>query len=823
MTENKPALKSKDRMKIAKVIAGKDASTVKPLVEKLKVCVAGMDDLRNRYNIRRKELSDKIAAEKAKTAPKEEIRTPDAEQHAEPVDSAAKSVETENPAANDISVAKDTEDGKVDASAYGNIRVEDFVGSTKRTTAVSSAASAEARKTESKPPIKSDDAKKKFTTFGKKKSFDEGGNKRGLNKKEKIKKGYEHVFTSLEYDDVSGDIMKVRVRKSGSDRDRRKHETIQTQMVIDHAVMTSEQITVKQLSEKIGKTVPEILKKLMLEFSIMKTINDDLDFETAELVSLEFGVKLELKVEQTSEEKLISFHNDETEEDQDPALLKPRPPIVTIMGHVDHGKTSILDYIRKAHVAAGEAGGITQHIGAYTIKVPHEGETRAITFLDTPGHEAFTAMRARGANVTDIVVLVVAADDGIMPQTVEAINHAKAANVPIIVAINKMDKPGANPDKVLQQLADNGLISEDWHGDVPTVKVSAKTGMNINVLLDNILTLAEVSELKANPERTAKGTIIEAKLDKGKGPVATVLVQNGTLHIGDFIVAGTAVGRVRAMFDDKGNEVKSALPSSPVSILGLQDVPNAGDQMMVVTDEKLSREVAEERKTREKIEKLQMKKATLEDVFSRIEEGKLKGLNLIVKADVQGSVEAVKASLLKLSNDEVKVHVVHSGVGAINESDISLATATKAVIIGFNIRPDANAKALAEKDGVDIKLYRIIYDAINDVQLAVKGMLAPTYQETYLGRAEVRQIYRITGVGTIAGCMVKDGKIVKGAKARLIRDSVVVTETSVASLRRIKDDVKEVLAGFDCGIGLEKYGDINEKDIIEVYEMEEIK
>ncbi|MBO4538948.1 MAG: translation initiation factor IF-2, partial [Clostridia bacterium] len=506
------------------------------------------------------------------------------------------------------------------------------------------------------------------------------------NKKEKIKKGYEQNQSSIEYDEISGEITKIRVRKSGVN-EKKKHAPV-VAAVIDHAVITSTDITIKQLSEKIGKSVAEIIKKLFFEYQIVKTINDNIDFDTAELISSDFGVTLKLELEKTSEEKLIEFHD---ENDDDAANKVVRPPIVTIMGHVDHGKTSILDYIRKSHVASGEAGGITQHIGAYTIQVPADnGEKKTITFLDTPGHEAFTAMRARGANITDIAVIVVAADDGIMPQTVEAIHHAKAAGVQMIVAINKMDKPTANPDKILQQLADNDVLVDEWNGDVPAVRVSAKTGQNIDQLLDVILMVAEMQELKANPDRSAHGTIIEARLDKGKGPVATVLVQNGTLHTGDFIVAGMAIGRVRAMFDDKGRSVSKATPSMPVSVLGLQEVPNAGDQMMVVVDEKLSRQVVEERKAKEKIEKLKARKTSLEDVFSRIEEGKLKDLNLILKADVQGSVEAVKASLLRLSNDEVKVHVVHSGVGAINESDVSLADTTNAIIIGFNIRPDTN-------------------------------------------------------------------------------------------------------------------------------------
>ena len=813
MSENKPTAKNYDMFNLGKIIASKDTTVVKPIMAKLKTLLSETENLRNVYLDKRQDFSDKINSEKVKTQQPSALTE-------------EKIVKTENEPNIVENVAEDTKsDSNITATTeekpisggIASFTVDDF----KRAGQQEKKNNYTVVKTyERTQPIKSDD------NFGKKKNAEPIKNnkkrvqeeKKPLNKKEKIRKGYEQNHSSVEYDELSGEIMKVRVRKSF---DKKKPSVTPTQMVITHAVVNSEMITIKQLSEKIGKSAPEIIKKLFLELSMIKTINDNIDFETAALIADAYGITLEQKIEQTSEEKLISFHSDDSADD--PASLVTRPPIVTIMGHVDHGKTSILDYIRKASVAAGEAGGITQHIGAYTITVPYDGENRAITFLDTPGHEAFTAMRARGANITDIVVIVVAADDGIMPQTVEAINHAKAANVPIIVAINKMDKVGANPDRVLQQLADHGIMSEEWMGDVPTVRVSAKTGMNIDKLLENIILTADISELKANPSRSAKGTILEAKLDKGKGPVATVLVQNGTLKVGDFLVAGTAIGRVRAMFDDKGRQVAKALPSMPVSILGMQEVPNAGDQMMVVNDEKLSREVAEERKAREKIEKLQTKKATLEDVFSRIEEGKLKDLNLILKADVQGSVEAVKQSLLKLSNDEVKVHVVHSGVGAINESDVSLADTTNAIIIGFNIRPDSNARNAAEKIGVDIRLYRVIYDAIDDVEKAIKGMLAPTYKEVYLGRAEVRQIYKISSVGTVAGCMVKDGKVTRNAKVRLIRNGVMVVETEIASLRRIKDDVKEVLSGFDCGICLEKYNDIHIDDIIEAYTMEENK
>ncbi len=818
MSENKATIKNYDRANIRKMIVDKE-ETVKVLMEKIKKSSASLEALRDAYNAGRKLFVDKLEEEKANKLVEEKKAL---EEKAQETSSENKVVETQisETITPNAPISAQSEEEKPGVETIPRFTVEDFTAAQKTAKKNNYTVVQTYEKPQTAKPADNFSAlKKKPLTQPDKSVKKRGEEKKPLNKKERIKKGYEQNHSCVEYDELSGEIMKVRVRKSG-DRDKKKQSVSPAQMVITHAVINSENLTIKQLSEKIGKSAPEIIKKLFLELGIMnKTINDNIDFDTAELIAAAFNITLELKVEQTSEEKLISFHNDETADD--PASLVVRPPIVTIMGHVDHGKTSILDYIRKANVALGEAGGITQHIGAYTISIPYDGENRSITFLDTPGHEAFTAMRARGADITDIVVIVVAADDGIMPQTIEAISHAKAAKVPIIVAINKMDKVGANPDRVLQQLADNGLVSEEWMGDVPTVRVSAKTGMNIDVLLENILATAEVSELKANPERSAKGTIIEAKLDKGKGPVATVLVQNGTLKVGDFMVAGTATGRVRAMFDDKGRQVTSAAPSTPVSVLGLQEVPNAGDQMMVVKDEKLSREVAEERKAKEKIEKLQMKKATLEDVFSRIEEGKLKDLNIILKADVQGSVEAVKQSLLKLSNDEVKVHVVHSGVGAINDSDVGLAFTADAIIIGFNVRPDQNARASAEKNGVDIRLYRVIYDAINDVEKAIKGMLAPTYKEVYLGRAEVRQLYKISSVGTIAGCMVKDGKVTRNAKVRLLRNGVVVTETAIASLRRMKDDVKEVVAGYDCGIGLEKYNDIHVDDVIEAYTMEE--
>ena len=620
-------------------------------------------------------------------------------------------------------------------------------------------------------------------------------------------------------------IMKETVRAAGGldDEWRRSKKPKKSQAAqarpepvkIEKAFMTAEKITVKDLSERIGKPAAEIIKKLLL-LGIMATINQELDYDTALLVCSEFGIELEMKMEKTSEEMLME---ENVEEDSEENLL-PRPPVVTIMGHVDHGKTSLLDCIRRTHVTAGEAGGITQHIGAYTAEI----HGQQITFLDTPGHEAFTAMRMRGAQCTDIVVLVVAADDGIMPQTVEAINHSKAAGVPIIVAINKMDKPTANPDRVKQELTEHELVPEDWGGDVICEPVSAQTEFGIENLLEDILLTAEMKELKANPNRPARGTIVEARLDKGRGPVATLLVQNGTIHVGDTIVAGTAYGRVRAMVNDKGQRITEAGPSMPVEIIGFNDVPDAGDLLYVSSDDKLSRQVAEER--RDKIRAAQIKamqKTTLDDLFSQMQEGEIKDLNVIIKADVQGSVEAVRSSLEKLSNDEVRVRSIHGGVGAINESDIMLATSSNAIVVGFNVRPDAKARAMAEREGVDVRLYRIIYDAIEEVKAAMKGMLAPKFKEVILGHAEIRNTFRVSGVGTVAGCMVTDGIMRRNGKVRLLRDNVVVFEGNLDSLKRFKDDAREVAAGYECGIGLEGYNDMKEQDVIECFIMEEIE
>ncbi len=583
---------------------------------------------------------------------------------------------------------------------------------------------------------------------------------------------------------------------------------------IEKAYMTAETITVRDLSERIGKPAGEIIKKLMM-LGIIATINNDLDFDTATLVASEFGVELEMKLAETAEDALEKEDVEDAEEQ-----LVSRPPVVTIMGHVDHGKTSLLDYIRNAHVTAGEAGGITQHIGAYTAEL----NGRRITFLDTPGHEAFTSMRLRGAQATDIAVLVVAADDGVMPQTIEAISHAKLAGVEIIVAINKMDKPGANPERIKQQLTEYELVAEDWGGDTVMVPVSAITGEGVDQLLEMILMVADLQDYRANPNRKARGIIIEARLDKGRGPVATVLVKNGTLHVGDTIVAGTAYGRVRAMMNDKGDRVKEAGPSDPVEVIGFNDVPDAGDQIMAVEDEKLSRQVAEERKDKLRAALIKSQtKTTLDDLFSQISAGEIKDLNIVIKADVQGSVEAVRQSLEKLSNEEVRVRCIHGGVGAINESDVVLANASNAIIIGFNVRPDNNARDMAEREKIDVRLYRVIYQAIEDVENAMKGMLAPKFKEVLLGHATVRQPFKVSGVGTIAGSYVTDGKIARNAQIRLLRDNIVIHEGKIDSLKRFKDDAKEVNTGYECGIGIQNYNDIKENDVIECFIMEEIE
>ena len=578
-------------------------------------------------------------------------------------------------------------------------------------------------------------------------------------------------------------------------------------------VTIGEEITVGELAAAMKKTAAEVIKELM-KLGMFASVTQTIDYDTAEIVATEMGCKVERAVVVTIEERIMDISED-TEE-----TLKPRSPIVVVMGHVDHGKTSLLDAIRNAKVASGEAGGITQHIGAY--RVNHEGNE--ITFLDTPGHAAFTSMRQRGAMATDIAILVVAADDGIMPQTIEAINHAKAAEVQIIVAINKMDKPEANPDRIKQQLTEHGLVPEEWGGDIICVPVSAKTHDGIDELLANVLLIAEMQELKANPDRKGKGVVIEARLDKGRGPVATLLVQNGTLRSGDIIVAGTSVGRVRVMLDENGRTVKEAGPSVPVEITGLDEVPAAGDNFDAVSDERLARQLVEQRKQKAKDEIFKAtQKVTLDNLFIQLEQGEVKDLNVIVKADVQGSVEAVRESLVKISNEEVRVNVIHGGVGAINESDEMLAATSGAIIVGFNVRPDPVAKEAAERDGVEIRLYRVIYDCIDEITAAMKGMLAPKFREVIMGELEVRQTYKVSGVGTIAGCYVKNGKITRDAKVRVVRDGIVVAEDEIGSLRRFKDDVKEVADGYECGVGLEKFADIKEGDIFEAFKMEEYR
>ncbi len=610
-----------------------------------------------------------------------------------------------------------------------------------------------------------------------------------------------------DFDENKSGYRKLRVKKD-------KQKTAQT-IKIEHAVVTTDEIPLKVLSEKLGVGAAEITKRLFKE-GIMKTVNESVDYDTAALVAAGLGIELEYKPEKTAEEVLFEQQADTVEEIES---LVPRAPVVTVMGHVDHGKTSLLDYIRNSSIASGEAGGITQHIGAYTVTVNGKG----ITFIDTPGHEAFTAMRARGAQVTDIVILVVAADDGIMPQTVEAINHAKAAKVDIIVAVNKMDKTGANLEKVKTDLTNYGLTPEEWGGDTIVCPISCKTGQGIDTLLESLLLKAEMKELLANPAREARGVIIEARLDKGKGPVATVLVQNGTLHTGDNLVTGTVTGKVRAMIDDRGRTVKEAGPSMAVNVLGLEYVPNSGDTINAVSAELMKQVQAERKRKVSDDMTTRFAKAKIDDPFAGIEDENLKTLNLIIKGDVQGSVEAIKQSVLKLTNSEVQVKVIHSAAGAINESDVMLAESSNAIILGFNVRPDAKAKTLAERSKVDVRSYRIIYDLLDDMEAALKGMRTPKYQEILLGKCEVRQTFKITGVGNIAGCYVLDGKIVRGGKLRIYRDNILVVEGGVKQLKRFKDDVKEVAAGFECGCAIEGFNDIKIGDIIECYLIEEVR
>ncbi|BFL41224.1 translation initiation factor IF-2 [Agathobaculum sp. NSJ-28] len=578
-------------------------------------------------------------------------------------------------------------------------------------------------------------------------------------------------------------------------------------------VMIPDEISVGELASRMKRTAADVIKGL-IKLGVMASISEIIDFDTAAIVAEEMGCKVEKEVHITIEERLFDESEDREED------LVPRDPVVVVMGHVDHGKTSLLDAIRKTKVTEGEAGGITQHIGAYRVAV----DGKPITFLDTPGHAAFTSMRARGAQVTDIAILVVAADDGVMPQTIEAINHAKAANVPIIVAVNKIDKQGANPDRVLQQLTEYEIVPEEWGGDTIVCNISAKFGQGIENLLEMVLLTAEVADLKANPNRKAHGTVIEAKLDKGRGPVATLLVQNGTLHTGDTVIAGKAVGRVRAMTNDDGKRIQEAGPSVPVEIIGLAEVPGAGDIFDAVDDEKMARELVEQRKDKEKEERnKQFHKVTLDNLFASIQEGEMKELNIIVKADVQGSVEAIRSSLEKLSNDEVRVKVIHGAVGAINESDVMLAAASGAIIVGFNVRPDRTATDSAAQQGVDMRMYRVIYDAIEEMEQAMKGMLEPKFKEVVLGHAEVRQVFKITGAGAVAGCYVQDGKIQRNAEVRVVRDGIVFHEGHLNTLKRFKDDVKEVASGYECGMSIENYNDIKENDVIECFVMEEVK
>lgn len=642
---------------------------------------------------------------------------------------------------------------------------------------------------------------------------------------DKYNQRYEQIAPAGKYSNDKYSTKKQKINQKSAQRNKQKYsnkrETEQDKLrrlELERArkqqlrVRIPDVIAVGELATRLKVTATEVIKKLMM-LGVMATINEEIDFDTASLVAEELGAKVEHEVIVTIEERLI-------DEDDGAEDTQERCPVVVVMGHVDHGKTSILDRIRNAHVTAGEAGGITQHIGAYQVQ--YEGKD--ITFLDTPGHEAFTAMRARGANITDIAILVVAADDGIMPQTVESINHAKAAGVSVIVAINKMDKEGANPERVKEELTKYGMVCEEWGGDIICVPVSAKTGEGIDELLENILLVAETSELKANPDRRAKGTVVEARLDKGRGPIATLLVQNGTLHTGDVIIAGTAVGRVRVMSNDKGVPVETAGPSVPVEITGLAEVPEAGDIFNAVEDERLARELVEQRKHEAKQAKFnEYQKVTLDNLFSQIEQGEMKELSLIVKADVQGSVEAVTQSLEKLSNEEVRVRVIHGGVGGIKENDVMLASASNAIIIGFNVRPDQTAEEIAARDKVDIRTYRVIYDAIEEIETAMKGMLAPKYREVVMGRIEVRQVYKISNVGAVAGAYVLNGKVTRQCEIRVVRDGIVIAEDKMSSLKRFKDDVKEVGESYECGITLEKFRDFKEGDIFEAFIMEEYR
>ncbi len=638
--------------------------------------------------------------------------------------------------------------------------------------------------------------------------YDERFDRMAGDKAEKMKRGKEKIGSRNKRQNNPA----ASAKRRQEERDKMQRLQFEIAKKAPTRVQIPDEISVQELASRMKKNGAEVVRKLV-KMGVMAGLPDIIDYDTAALVAMEFNCRVEHEVVVTVEEKLIDDHVDTEDE------LKPRAPVVVVMGHVDHGKTSLLDYIRNTKVAAGEAGGITQAIGAYVVDI----DGNPVTFLDTPGHEAFTSMRARGAMVTDVAILVVAATEGIKPQTVESINHAKAANIPIVVAINKMDLPGANPDRVKQQLTEYDLVPEEWGGDTIVCPISAKTGKGVDELLEMLALQTEMLSLRANPARAASGTVIEARLDKGRGPIVTVLVQNGTLKQGDVIIAGTAVGRVRTMTNDKGEKVTEAGPSVPVEIAGMSEVPNAGDTFNAVADERMARDLVEERKAKEKLASGSApKKVSLDDLFARIHEGEMKDFNIIVKADVKGSAEAVKASLEKLSNEEVRVRVIHCGVGAINESDVMLATTSNAVIVGFNVRPDNAARESANRSKVDIRLYRVIYDCINEIELAMKGLLAPKYEEKILGHAEVRQTYKVSKVGTVCGCYVLDGKIQRNSKVRVLRDNVLVYEGDLASLRRFKDDVREVAAGYECGMQVDKFNDIKEKDVIECFVMEQI-
>lgn len=662
-----------------------------------------------------------------------------------------------------------------------------------------------------------EEKEEKTTDTKKKDSSKKNTVERDKPKTQKTKPADDNAYDPTDRKDNNKDARnKKNKKKKKSNQNTHNHNHSASMENTEKEIEIGDKIVVKDFAEKIGKSVTDVISKL-ISLGVMAAMHQEIDFETAEIIASEYGITVKSEVENAGEDNELEDLIIEEDNEED---LVPRPPVVTVMGHVDHGKTSLLDAIRKTKVTEREAGGITQHIGASEVQI----NGKKIVFLDTPGHEAFTAMRARGAKVTDLAILVVAADDGVMPQTVEAINHAKAANVPIIVAINKIDKVGANPDRVKQELADHGVLIEEWGGNVISVPVSALQGTNIDELLEMILLAAEMEELKANPNRNAIGTVVEAQLDKGRGAVATVLVQNGTLRVGDSVVIGTTYGRIRAMVNDKGKRVKTAGPSTAVEITGLSDVPEAGDQMVVVADDKVAKSIAEKRINR--IKEKQMKatqKISLDALYSQMQQGQIKELNVIVKADVQGSVEAVKQSLNKLSNEKVVIKAIHGGVGAITESDVMLATASNAIIIGFNVRPTSGATALAKKEDVDIRTYRVIYNAIEDIEAAMKGMLDPEFKEVELGKAEVRATFKVPGFGTIAGSYVLEGKIMRNAKVRLVRDGIVIHEGLINSLKRFKDDAKEVAAGYECGIGIENYNDLKEGDIIEAYKMQEIE